>query len=88
MATIERGARVLARTSSDRMLERVAVTGVVQGMDFPVVWICGESEWKAANAAGREPEVVPWPASAIQLAATLTSEPPQLVAQSRTDARG
>jgi len=67
MAEIKPGARVLARTSSDRMLNRRAITGIVQGMDFPVVWVCPENEWQAARTDGRPPDALPWPASAVQL---------------------
>jgi hypothetical protein len=67
MANIEPGASVLARTSSNRMLERIAATPIVGGVDFPVVWVCAPAEWLAAKAEGRAPNTVPWPASAVQL---------------------
>lgn len=66
MADIMKGSRVLARTSSDRLIERRATTGVVDGADFPVVWVCPELEWQQALVAGREPDALPWPAWAVQ----------------------
>lgn len=35
------------------------------GRDFAVVWICRPEEWEAAQAEGREPEGVPWPAEDV-----------------------
>lgn len=66
MDMIESGQRVRARSSADRMLEKRAITGVVMGDDFPVVWVCGEEEWKAAREEGREAKGVPWPADAVE----------------------
>jgi hypothetical protein len=66
MTDIKKGSRVLARTSSDRLIERRATTGVVDGSDFPVVWICPEQEWQEALVSGREQDSVPWPAWAVQ----------------------
>jgi len=57
---------VLARTASGSVLTRRAITGTVMGDDFPVVWICREEEWEAANREGRSPEGVPWPAEAVR----------------------
>lgn len=47
-----------------------ALTGVVEGRAFPVVWACDEQEWEAADAEGREPEPdpFPWPARTVRLA--------------------
>lgn len=68
MHAIEPGARVIARRADDQTVERRAMTGIVQGEDFAVVWICAESEWEAAQADGREPQGVPWPAEDVTLA--------------------
>ena len=59
------GERVLALNARGERGERVALTGVVQGRDFPVVWICRPEEWEAARAEEREPEGVPWPAEDV-----------------------
>lgn len=44
---------------------RRAITGVVAGLDFPVVWACREEEWSAAHSEGRDPQGVPWPAEDV-----------------------
>jgi hypothetical protein len=51
-------------------LPRRALTPVVTGSDFLVVWVCREEEWLAATAEGREPEGVPWPAEDVLPAVT------------------
>jgi len=63
---IEPGVRVVARSADDKLLERRAVSGVTAGLDFEVVWVCPEDEWKLAIAEGREPTGVPWPAEAVE----------------------
>lgn len=64
--TLSTGQRVTARTSGDRLLTKRAVSAVVDGADFKVVWVCNEAEWETAKSEGREPEATPWPASAVQ----------------------
>lgn len=59
------GDRILAR-AFDEMRERRAVTGVVEGATFKVVWVCKENEWRVARKEGREPDAVPWPAEDIE----------------------
>jgi hypothetical protein len=66
MDSIEVGQRVVARSSGDRRLEKRAITGVIMGDDFPVVWVCREEEWEAARNEGREAAGVPWPADAVE----------------------
>ncbi len=66
MTMIEPGSKVLARSAFDELLERRAVTGVQAGHDFPVVWVCPEDEWQRAQAEGRTPEGLPWPAEYVQ----------------------
>jgi len=51
---------------SGNRLRRRALGGVVPGYDFPVVWITSEEEWEAAQAEGRDPEGVPWPAEDVR----------------------
>lgn len=65
---IEPGMKVLARAYDGELLERVAMTDVIDGDDFPVVWVCREEEWKAAHGETREPDGLPWPAEDVQLA--------------------
>jgi hypothetical protein len=59
---------VQARAFDGEHLERVAMTTVVDGDDFPVVWVCREEEWAAARAEVRDPEGIPWPAEDVRIA--------------------
>ncbi len=52
MSEIEPGVPVLIRDAFGEWLRRRALTGVIQGADFPVVWACREEEWAAAHAEG------------------------------------
>lgn len=65
---IAAGARVLVRALGGGQLSKIATTGIVMGYDFLVVWACGEDEWRAATAEGREPDAIPWPANDVVLA--------------------
>lgn len=49
----------MVRTAFGTTLERVALTGVEEGHDFPVVWVTTNEDWAAARAEGREPEALP-----------------------------
>ena len=66
--TISAGAHTLVTTADGQTLERRAVTDVIEGEDFPVVWITTEQEWEAATAEGRRPDAWPWPAEDVVLA--------------------
>ena len=64
---IQPGARVTVRTAlDDRALCR-ALTGVIRGKDFPVVYVCREENWLAASAEGRQPDGTPCPAQDVEL---------------------
>lgn len=63
---IQRGDRVLARDAFGKENERRAITPIVAGQDFPVVWICGEAEWTEASLEGREPVGIPFPAEDVR----------------------
>ena len=69
MTQIEQGQTVMVRTADDRLLERRALSEVVMGDDFEIVWVCREEEWDAAQAEGREPDGVPWPAGDVEATA-------------------
>jgi hypothetical protein len=56
---IEPGTRVLVRTAFGDELQKVAMTGVVEGHDFPVVWVA---------PVGAESEADPWPAEDVRVA--------------------
>lgn len=68
---IQLGSRVLVRSLGNRWLDRVAVTGVTPGRDFPVVWVCSEEEWDHSRAESRDPDAMPWPAEDVRLAEEL-----------------
>jgi hypothetical protein len=65
---IKRGDAVSVRTAFGDLLERVALTGVEMGRDFPVVWVCSRDEWEAGGEEGTELEGLPWPAEDVHLA--------------------
>jgi hypothetical protein len=67
MAEIRRGARVVAGAADGTKRELRALGGVVAGGDFAVVWACSTREWAAAEAEGREPEGIPWPAEDVEV---------------------
>lgn len=66
---ISPGDRLLARTATGTKVPRRAVSAIQAGDDFPVVWVCAEAEYENAAQEGREPDAVPWPANAVELAA-------------------
>jgi hypothetical protein len=68
---IERGDLVDATTASGSTVRMRALGGVVQGHDFPVVWVCTEEEWERSLGANESADGIPWPIDAVhQLAAT------------------
>ena len=71
MTEITPGDEIVVRDARGSALPRRALTGVVRGHDFPVVWACVEREWVSAHAEGREPEGIPWPAEDVALAAPI-----------------
>jgi len=66
MKSISYGDLVIAVDAEGVRLLKRALGGVIQGVDFPVVWVCREEEWEAAQREGRQPEGVPWPAEDVQ----------------------
>jgi len=66
MKSIGYGDLVIATDAEGIQLPKRALGSVIQGVDFPVVWVCREEEWEAAQREGREPEGVPWPAEDVQ----------------------
>jgi hypothetical protein len=68
MRNIVEGMRVTVRSADNRRLARRAVTGEVEGDDFPVIWVCREEEWEAAMAEDRPPIAIPWPVEDVHVA--------------------
>jgi hypothetical protein len=67
MEEIAAGMLVFVRDVSGKALESRALSAIVPGRDFPVVWACREDEWLTAHAEDRQPEGVPWPAEDVTL---------------------
>lgn len=65
-STLLPGDRVLARNAFGQENERRAITGVMDGQDFLVVWICDDAEWTRAHNEGRDPEGIPFPAEDVR----------------------
>ncbi len=63
------GDLVVARNALGAENERRAASGVIEGWDFPVVWVCTEEEWFRAAAEGESPEAIPFPADDVRLLA-------------------
>lgn len=68
MSAIQPGTHVLVTTADRQELTRRAVSEVIQGEDFPVVWITTEEEWESAETQGARAEAWPWPAEDVRLA--------------------
>ncbi len=66
MVEIVPGAQVQVRTADNRHVLYRATSGVERRRDSLVVWVCGEKEWEAAQAEGRKPRGIPWPAEEVQ----------------------
>jgi hypothetical protein len=49
--------------------ERVALTGVIEGHDFLVVWVAKSEEVTAAEEEGREPQGMPFPVEDVYVRA-------------------
>ncbi len=65
MLVIQPGAHVYVETALGEKLPRRAISAVVPGHDFDVVWVCREEEWEAATKESRDPEGVPFPAEDV-----------------------
>jgi hypothetical protein len=69
MSAIEPGALVVIRTADGQELRRRATSAVIDGLDFPVVWVATEEEWAAnGNGNGNGHNARPWPAEDVVLA--------------------
>jgi hypothetical protein len=67
MTAIQPGVKVHAQARDGQLLERTAMTGVIDGDDFPVVWVCRDEEWDVSQREGREPEGLPWPVDSVRV---------------------
>jgi hypothetical protein len=60
------GDRVEVTTADGERVTMRAIRRPEQGRDFPVLWVCTESEFERAEQAGEEPDGLPWPISALR----------------------
>lgn len=74
MTEMEAGAVVVVRDAVGAWLPRRTTTGVVEGRDFEVVWLCTEEEWQAARAENRDPDARPWPAEDVSCKAAASAD--------------
>ena len=66
-ATISSGMSVLARDFHGKELPRRAITGVMDGQDFPVVWVCRPDRWDPGLVDNPDPaRSIPWPAEDVR----------------------
>jgi hypothetical protein len=68
LSAIQPGTTVFISTADGQELTRRAVSEVVDGADFPVVWVTTEDEWKAAQSEGRPADALPWPSEDVRAA--------------------
>ncbi len=67
---ITRGDHVQATTASGETITMRALGSPEPGYTFEVLWVATEDEWDRAEAAGTEPDGLPWPTDAIRQAAS------------------
>ena len=60
------GDMIVVKDARGHELQKRALGPAVQGGTFRVVWACREDEWLAAQAEGREPDGMPWPAEDVR----------------------
>jgi hypothetical protein len=68
MERINPGDALIASAADGSTRELRALSGVVAGGDFAVVWACSIAEWDSAEAEGRDPVGIPWPAEDVRVA--------------------
>lgn len=66
MNEFARGDVIIVKDARGYELRKRALGPTIQGGSFEVVWACREEEWQAAQAEGREPEGMPWPAEDVR----------------------
>lgn len=63
---IETGTLLEVVTASGERAHMRALGAPVRGRDFPVVWVCTEEEYEAAQAHGERSAGIPWPLDAVR----------------------
>ena len=88
MTEIKPGLKVEARDIDGVWHERTAVSPIVDGRDFSVVWLCFDRDYRPrltypifsgpdARRANRPELIWPWPAEDVRLSAALTAQQPK-----------
>jgi hypothetical protein len=65
MTKFSYGDKILVTDAAGRIHKRRALSGVMMGEDFPVVWACRAEEFEEATRSGIAPSGVPWPAGDV-----------------------
>lgn len=65
----KRGELLLVMTATKEWVPRIALSDVMPGHKFPIVWVCRDKDWKEASKGGINPKggAVPWPAEFVRL---------------------
>lgn len=63
---ITRGDMVQVTTAAGDFVLMRALGPPVRGRDFPVLQVCTPDDWDRAQAAGNEPDSIPWPMEAVE----------------------
>lgn len=75
---VQEGSPVIVRDAAGDYLPRIAMTGVIRGGSFLVVWVARTEEVEVAQREGRPLGQVPWPATDVWLPG---DEPPKETGQ-------
>jgi len=63
---ITAGTKLMVITASGEQVPMRAIRHPQRGSDFPVVWVCTETEFERCERSGSEPDGVPWPLDAVR----------------------
>lgn len=66
---IRPGASVEVVTALGERVRMKALSEVVRGKDFLIVYVCDESTWAERESADPEIEGIPWPAEDVEVLA-------------------
>lgn len=87
MTEVQAGDVIVVRTADDKELTKRALSPVVDGHDFPVVWAVWPEEYRQEDTEGEParshnrpylrvyPPGVPWPAEDVRVASNQESKP-------------
>jgi hypothetical protein len=64
---IRAGTLLDCETAGGGRVHMVALGSVIQGYDFPVVWVCTQEEFARAQEEGDEADGLPWPYSSLRV---------------------